>query len=245
MRIYAVFDLKGGLVVRAVAGQRDRYPPVRSSLAASARPSDVARGVVEHYGIRDAYVADLDALAGQPPNWRSLEMIAASGMHLLLDAGVRSASQAQALLDRIAWHEALIGLVVPLECARTAEDWPGLVDLLGDQLAVLSLDLHAGRPLIGTAELADRSPLQIAQLAWQAGFRRLIALDLQAVGVGRGPSTLELCRELRAAHRWHELISGGGVRDVRDAQMLVEAGCDGVLVATALHRGDWRAAEGT
>ena len=35
-----------------------------------------------------------------------------------------------------------------------------------------------------------------------------------------------------------ELISGGGVRHVADLKMLFDAGCDRVLVATAMHQDD-------
>ena len=38
-----------------------------------------------------------------------------------------------------------------------------------------------------------------------------------------------------------EVISGGGVRNWADIQSLDAAGCDGVLVASALHAGEFRA----
>jgi uncharacterized protein related to proFAR isomerase len=34
-----------------------------------------------------------------------------------------------------------------------------------------------------------------------------------------------------------ELIAGGGIRDLADVRTLGSAGCDAVLVASALHRG--------
>jgi phosphoribosylformimino-5-aminoimidazole carboxamide ribotide isomerase len=78
---------------------------------------------------------------------------------------------------------------------------------------------------------------QIADFAVQVGFRRLLVLDLAAVGVNRGPIGDLLCRELREAHPDIELITGGGVRDVEDLQRLASWGCDAALVASALHDG--------
>jgi phosphoribosylformimino-5-aminoimidazole carboxamide ribotide isomerase len=45
----------------------------------------------------------------------------------------------------------------------------------------------------------------------------------------------------RAAFPRLRLIAGGGVRDPEDLRRLAAAGADGVLLATALHRG-WIAA---
>jgi phosphoribosylformimino-5-aminoimidazole carboxamide ribotide isomerase len=53
----------------------------------------------------------------------------------------------------------------------------------------------------------------------------------------RGLGTLDLCRRLRAARPSLELISGGGVRSHDDLRLLSSAGCDWVLVASALHDG--------
>jgi phosphoribosylformimino-5-aminoimidazole carboxamide ribotide isomerase len=111
------------------------------------------------------------------------------------------------------------------------------VDLLGAQRAVFSLDLKAGQPITAIAALRGRPPLDIANQAIAAGLRRLIVLELTSVGTGFGPATLMLCRELRAAHPSVEIISGGGVRSRNDVEALVSAGCDRVLVASALHDG--------
>ena len=40
--------------------------------AKDAQPETVARGLVECFGFRRAYVADLDAIAGQTPNLEAL-----------------------------------------------------------------------------------------------------------------------------------------------------------------------------
>lgn len=83
---------------------------------------------------------------------------------------------------------------------------------------------------------------QIADVAVQVGFRRLIVLDLASVGVNQGPVSESLCRELRAAHPEIGLITGGGVRSVVDLQRLARSGCDAALVASALHDGRLTAA---
>ncbi len=128
MRIYAVLDLKGGQVVHGVAGQRDRYRPIASCLTDSSSPAAVARAFVDSCAIRDAYVADLDAIAGEPPDLAALAAIAAAGMRIIVDAGIGTLRQAQPLLDFDDAHAALSGIVVGLESTADQRQWPALVE---------------------------------------------------------------------------------------------------------------------
>ncbi len=72
MRIIPVLDLKAGLVVRAEGGRRDSYRPIATPLAASAEPVAVAEGLRRLAAFEAFYVADLDAIAGGPPQTEAL-----------------------------------------------------------------------------------------------------------------------------------------------------------------------------
>lgn len=94
MHILPVIDLLDGQVVRAVAGERARYRPVRSRLAGDADPVAVAAALLELAPFAAVYVADLDAIAGDgsPRNLDSLQRLGAvlgrRGVgELWLDAG--------------------------------------------------------------------------------------------------------------------------------------------------------------
>jgi phosphoribosylformimino-5-aminoimidazole carboxamide ribotide isomerase len=82
-------------------------------------------------------------------------------------------------------------------------------------------------------ETADAIGLAVTDL----GVRRLIVLDLTRVGVGHGVGTEDLCRAIRKHAHGIELTAGGGVRGRDDLTCLADAGCDAVLVASALHDG--------
>ena len=109
--------------------------------------------------------------------------------------------------------------------------------VIGRVRAVFSLDLKQGRPLTVVPDWRERTPGELAALAVSLGAGRVIVLDLARVGVGQGPGQEELCRQLRAEHPDLELIAGGGVRGREDLRRLAAAGCDAVLVASALHDG--------
>lgn len=232
-----VLDLKDGLVVRGVAGERRRYQPVASCIATDARPATVARALTQRFGFTQAYVADLNAIAGEEPNWEAWQVIADCGLRLIVDAGVGSLERAERIRTWEASRNVLNGIVVALESLKQAESLRELLVAVGAEQGVFSLDLKDGQCLTAIEAWRDLAPLAVATLGVEAGFRRLIVLDLAAVGMGRGPSVIALCRALRSRHHHLQIISGGGIRGWSDIEELCRAGCDRVLVASALHDG--------
>ena len=70
MDAIAVIDIKDGAVVRAVAGERKKYKKVSSRILAEGRaePIEAAAAFYEKLGIRNIYIADLDAIMGKGNN---------------------------------------------------------------------------------------------------------------------------------------------------------------------------------
>src|SRR5215203_2024938 len=62
--IIPVIDLKGGVAVRARAGERHTYAPLVTSLSPSPDPAAVACGLLRAVPARTLYVCDLDAIDG-------------------------------------------------------------------------------------------------------------------------------------------------------------------------------------
>ena len=85
--------------------------------------------------------------------------------------------------------------------------------------------------------------MAILELAVATGFRRVIVLDVAAVGVSRGIPTLDLCWEIRERFPALEIVTGGGVRSRGDLEAADRAGADEVLIASAAHDGSLAAAD--
>jgi uncharacterized protein related to proFAR isomerase len=100
VRLIPVLDLKGGVAVHAVRGERAHYAPVRSVLAPSPDPVVLAGAFMTKLGCRECYVADLDAIQGQGDHGPVIRAIADLGVAVWLDAGVSTPVDATRALDR-------------------------------------------------------------------------------------------------------------------------------------------------
>lgn len=237
MRILPVIDLMGGVVVRGVAGQRAEYRPVQTCLADGADPVAIGRAFRERLQLSEAYVADLDAIAGAEPAWDDYRRLIACGLSLLVDAGLATIERARRLAEFRVEGQPLAAIIAGLESVPGPEAIGRMLEIIGPQRFVFSLDLKAGSPLVAAPEWQGLSAETIAQETLRMGVRRLIVLDLARVGTFQGIGVESLIRRLREFDGDVELISGGGVRSADDLRVLAVAGCDAALIASALHDG--------
>ncbi len=233
MEVVPVIDLMGGVVVRGVAGRRQEYRPIVSRLCQDARPATVAAALAGALDCQRGYVADLDAIQKGTPDWRALNEISRHLPHLMVDIGVRGPDDARLLLDRI---QPVADVIVGLESIDGPEQLSAIVDAVGPRV-IFSLDMKQGRPITRFEGWLSVEPRRIVDDVVAMGIRRLILLDLAQVGTGRGVTTARVCRQVRDAYDDVEIVAGGGVRGLADVQLLADAGCDVVLVASALHDG--------
>jgi phosphoribosylformimino-5-aminoimidazole carboxamide ribotide isomerase len=232
MLVIPVLDLLGGVVVRGVAGMRSEYRPVVSCLSDRPEPLAVARAFRSELGLETLYVADLDAILSERPNWETYRQLALDGFSLWIDAGLREIGTAERLLTLGA-----VRVIAGLETWPGPESLAELCRKVGGERVIFSLDLKEGSPLGSRTHWPSGDARVIAEQAADAGVKGTIVLDLSQVGVNQGISTTDLCRQLRESRPGRELITGGGVRHADDLRGLGSAGIDGVLVASALHDG--------
>ncbi|MBA4186620.1 MAG: hisA/hisF family protein [Planctomycetaceae bacterium] len=235
-RLIPVMDVMGGVVVRAIAGRREGYQPIVSTLTRATDPLGVAAALLQATGVSELYVADLDAITGRgqlSPVVRNL--LAESTGPVWLDAGFGPRHD---ILDLPASPH--LRPVVGFETCRTPDFLRDFAYSPGPQVLGFSIDMRAGE-LIGNWRqwgVQDKQDaIGIARVAVSLAVRTLIVLDLARVGTGTGCGTEPLLHALRSEFPNVELIAGGGVRTWDDIDRLGEAGADGVLVASALHDG--------
>jgi HisA/HisF family protein len=231
MRVIPVLDVMHGEVVRGIGGRRHEYRPIVSRLTMSSRPLDVAAALASHFGCREFYVADLDAILGGEPAWSMYAALHEQGFRLWVDAGIRQMTRARQLADA-----GIDSIVAGLETVAGPAELAEMVRALDERL-VFSLDLRQGEPLGERDAWEGGDALGIAAQAVWLGVRHLLVLDLARVGLDGGTGTRELCARLCAKYPHVSISAGGGVRHRGDLEELRDCGVQAALVASALYDG--------
>ena len=212
MQVIPVLDLKGGVVVHARRGQRAEYAPLRSPLVEGCEPVAVARALCAVCRTSRLYVADLDALAGEPVNEPVLATLA-SEAEPWVDAGAITPERAAAL-GRAGAARNVIG---------TESIEPGAALNRSAPPLVLSVDLRGGGLISPDPDLTGQDAAAAAPLARALSVRELLVIDLARVGSGSGPA-VEAVAELAAALPGVAIYAGGGVRHDEDLRALDRRG---------------------
>ena len=225
--IVPVLDLKSGQVVHARAGERARYLPIRSTLAAGSEPRAVLDGIISLAPFRCVYIADLDAIEGRGSHRALIADLSRHhrGIEFWIDAGFATAAAAADIADR---------RTIPAlgsESLRDESELAAASARMGAAGWLLSLDYRGDR-FIGPPAIETRSD------EWP---ERVIAMTLSRVGGGAGPDLARLAAvQLLAGTR--RVFAAGGVSGPADLDRLASMGVAGALVASALHDGRLTAA---
>jgi phosphoribosylformimino-5-aminoimidazole carboxamide ribotide isomerase len=210
MKLVLAMDLKNNLVVHGKSGQRDTYKPLDWGSSATADP----RGFIDAIKPKFLYIADLDRIGGSGSHDRIIADCARKVSTCYVDRGCRAPD------DFLTGYH--IKNIVGTETG-------------GDHLSryqggLLSLDIKNDRVIPG-----DHDPVTLLRQANHWKFTGCIILNISAVGTESGISMESLEKMRNAYHR--ELYYGGGVASAADLRILSDAGFDGAIIATALHRG--------
>lgn len=241
MQIIPVLDLAGGMAVHAQAGERSLYVPLKSELVPD-RVGDAAallRAFHAKLDIHECYIADLDGIQGGPIQRTLLRELAEfhtgfSGA-LMVDAGASLPGGALEVLSCGASQ-----VVIGLESLHAFADLAAILRIVGSSRVVFSLDLRLGSPILHPemqdARGATPDAVSLAEQAVANGAVTLLLLDLGRIGTGCGVD-LGLLVTLRRRFPQIRLLAGGGVLTRSDLERMRDTGCDGALVASAIHTG--------
>ena len=226
MDVIPVIDVRHGLAVAALRGQRADYRPLVTPLAVGSDPADVARGYAGLFTFPVLYVADLDGIEGSGRNEGLPAHLAAAvpGMRLWIDDGMPARAAARRIAD--ARHATL---VIGTESLGDEEDVAALRALPPERY-VLSLDFKDDR--FDGASAVIEEP--------QHWPHAVIVMTLTRVGSGEGPDLQRIASIVGRADG-RRIYAAGGVRNRADIEALHAAGAAGVLIATALHAGTIKA----
>ncbi len=215
MQIIPVMDLKDGLVVHALRGDREQYRPIHQSsqITGSSDIDAVLSGFLQLYPFKRFYIADLNAITGTGNHQALIDNLLLS--YPDIDFWVDNGRQ----LSEINTHPANLKWVIGTESQQ-------LPPSASTKDFILSLDY--------------KNQQAAGHDAWfkQADFwpDSVIAMTLNRVGGSMGPD-IEKLTELQQSHPGKQWIAAGGVRNLADLVLLKKNGIHAALLATALHNG--------
>jgi phosphoribosylformimino-5-aminoimidazole carboxamide ribotide isomerase len=233
MQVIPVIDIMGGVAVHARRGERSAYRPIRSVLLQGADPVALLRAYRETLECDVVYIADLDAIMGRGNNLAIISKMAVSEprLELLVDAGIHNVVQARRLLDAGTQK-----VIIASESLTSLDAASGLLTVLGTDRTLFSLDLTAQDVTWQKPSTESKDASATACRLLSLGFREVILLRMDRIGVGGGADTELLGRVARTAPGMRFIV-GGGIASVAELSLLQRAGASGALLATALHSG--------
>lgn len=236
MQIIPVIDLLNGpfnqcCVVHAKRGQRQHYRPIQSRLTTASAPLEIVTALLELYPFQTLYIADLDAICGTGNNAAVIEAISQAhpALTIWLDCGIGQMNA------RALYIGDNIRPVVGSENIQNLQAYRAISNAC-ESKHVLSLD-YAATNALGIAELHESARF------WPDDT---ICMTLNSVGSAQGPdiNRLQALIQLNATRKSpSRLHAAGGVRDINDLLLLKNLQINGVLVATALHKGTIKRAD--
>lgn len=235
--VIPVLDLMIGQVVWAKGGSRGEYAPVHSPLTNSSRPVDVAKSIFNQTGCDCLYLANIDSFAGATPISDVYGELVEAGFSLWIDADWMGSLHCDKRTDQILAlaQDPNVRLIFSSETMSSKDEFTIISGLVqSGARPIFSLDMRNGEVISKSDSLSAVSPLELIATAQQAGVKDMILLDLESVGTYGGVSTESIIRQANEAYPEVCFVSGGGVRDQTDAQRLLTAGCQHVLVASAI-----------
>ncbi len=226
MTIIPAVDIRGGRCVRLLQGRFDAETVYGDDPAAMAE-----RWVSE--GAERLHVVDLDgALAGAPRNPDAINAVLKTvKVPVQVGGGVRDLSTIENYLTAGA-ARVVLGTRAALDPAFLREAcnrFPGKV--------VVAIDARDGRVAIrGWVEAIDRSAVDVARGASDAGAAALLYTDIRRDGTQEGPNVESLAAV--AAVVTIPVIASGGVATVTHVQSLARIeGVEAAIVGQALYQG--------
>jgi len=210
MNIYFVIDIKGGKVVAGKSGERDKYEEIHKMSVLVDR-SDV-ESVIDRVRPRNLYVADLDRIMGIGDNIPIIEKL--NVKRLIADCGFRSLEETK---------KVNFTPVIGTETFNILE--------LRDGNYIVSVDFKGN--------LLDRSGKfknleEILEYLNSFKLAGVLVLPIHSVGTMKYDFSL-LEKALKISD--HKILTGGGFKSLNDLYKAKDLGVDGVLIATAVHRG--------
>ena len=227
IEIIPAMDLINGKCVRLSQGDYERQTVY------SDNPLETAKKFEAH-GIRRLHLVDLDgAKAGRIINYKVLEQIAThTSLTIDFGGGLKTDEDLKIAFDSGA--KMVTGGSIAVKNPELFQRW---IDVFGAQAIILGADCRKGKIAVsGWLEETDEEVIPFIEKWRKKGVAKVVCTDISKDGTMNGVN-INLYVEIQANSPELYLIASGGVRDVRDVELLEEAHIAAIIVGKALYEG--------
>lgn len=209
MDIIPAIDIKNGKVVKAFSGNRNNYSPISKFYNQSANPIIFINSLIEKYGPKTIYIADIDSLDEATNNFHLIELISKRypNINIWLDSG------------NIYKYTFKNKNIEPILCSEKCKR---IVNInYKYKKHIHSYDYRES--FVGDSYFKNL----------QSKYKnKVIIMNISAVGTGQGPDFKKM--KLEKKQRGIKYYFAGGIRSLMDIYRLKHMGVDGVLVSSLL-----------
>ncbi|TFG08729.1 MAG: hypothetical protein EU539_01390 [Promethearchaeota archaeon] len=230
-RVIPVIDILNSEAVHAKKGERNKYAPLKSKILDTTDPFKIVKSLKEKFDFSEIYIADLDSILKKKANFHLLKKImTVSDVKILLDPGIINKDDILNF-SNLKLHKLIVGL----ETIKSLEVIKEIINILGEDKLILSVDMYDGRIISRIKNLNKKNPLDYIINFKKLGVKELLLLDLFRVGQKIG-SIPPLYLEIQKIYE-SKLLVGGGIKSLEDIKNYKDHKFSGILLATALYDG--------
>lgn len=227
IQLIPAIDLIDGKCVRLSKGDYDTKKVYNEN------PLEVAKEF-EANGIDRLHLVDLDgAKAGRIINYNVLETIASkTGLVIDFGGGLKTTDDLKIAFDSGAQMVTGGSIAVKNEA-----EFSGWIKKYGSEKIILGSDVKDRKIAVsGWLETSDLELMEFLKDYINKGITKTICTDISKDGMLQGPS-VELYKEIMAEFPDLFLIASGGVSNMKDIEVLREAGIPAVIFGKAIYEG--------
>ena len=224
IQIIPAIDIIEGKCVRLTQGDFQRKKEYGD-------PLEMAKQFEDH-GIDRLHLVDLDGTREKRViNHRVLEQIA-SRTSLVIDAGggLRTDEDVHVVFESGA-HMVTGGSIA----VKDRPTFMGWIQQYGPERIILGADFKAGK--ISVSGWHEKTSLDLMEFIAdysEHGIKKAICTDIEKDGMLEGPS-MDTYTRIKQEQQSLFLMASGGISNMKDIELLEEAGIDGVIVGKAIY----------
>lgn len=225
MRIIPAIDLINGECVRLSQGDYSTRKIYNKN------PLEIAKKF-EYYGSKYLHLVDLDgAKSSRLVNLKILEKIAThTNLHIEFGGGIRSNQDIQCAFNAGATQ--LIGGSIAIKNPTLFLKW---IKKYGNEKIILAADCNNKKIVThGWINTSEVDVINFISNFKKHGIIHVICTDISKDGMLKGTSN-KLYKEIINSIIDIQLIASGGVRTIKDLEILKQIGCKGVIIGKAIY----------